>query len=59
MAAGLLKDYFRCTDDLAPIEVAEPLSEDSGYFRFGPDLICYGQCSHGRPQNTLPTICKM
>lgn len=48
-ATKLLTDHFRCSNDLAQIVVAGPLSEDSGYFRFGPNLICYGQCS-GAPR---------
>jgi hypothetical protein len=41
----LLKDYFRCPEHFADFTVATDLSCDSGYFRFGSDAICYGQCS--------------
>ena len=38
-------DYFRCPDSFASFELADVGSVDreSGYFHFGPDLICYGR----------------
>jgi len=47
--AKLLIDHFRCPEDLADFTVAGGLSHDSGYFRLGPDVICYGQCSSCTP----------
>jgi hypothetical protein len=43
----LLSDYYRAPD--CPLgQVSEPeLSGDTGYFRFGPRVICYGQCQSG------------
>ncbi len=38
-------DYYRCPERFADFGLAGPLSEDSGYFRFGADTVCYGQCS--------------
>ena len=46
---GLLVERYRCPDDLARFEVSEDLSKESGYFRYGPNIICYGQCSTGKP----------
>ena len=46
----LLTDRFRCRpEDVAEFQVAEELSQDSGYFRLGSDLICYGRCAAGAP----------
>ncbi len=45
-----LTDRFRCRSvDVAEFAVAEDLSFDSGFFRFGADVVCYGQCSSGAP----------
>jgi hypothetical protein len=48
-ASGILSDRFRCP--AGPVEVLseESLSQDNDSFRFGPDLVCYGRCSHGSP----------
>jgi hypothetical protein len=40
-------DYYRCPENLASFELIAPLSENEGYFRFGSEAICYGQCSSG------------
>ncbi len=40
-------DYYRCPERFADFDLARSLSEDSGYFRFGHDTICYGRCSSG------------
>ena len=48
----LLSDYFCCPDGLFDFEVAENLSDESGYFKFGPELTCFGQCSSGKPSPT-------
>lgn len=45
-ARGLLVDRFRCRpDDLADFLESTQLSEDPGYFRFGPRVIGYGRCT--------------
>jgi hypothetical protein len=41
------RDYYRCPETFAAFTPAGKLSEDSGYFRFGPDIICYGRSSSG------------
>jgi hypothetical protein len=50
--ARLLKDYFRCEDSIADFAVTGVLSETPGYFKFGPDVICYGRCSSGLPSKS-------
>ena len=42
-----ISDYFRCPDNLADFQLAGRVSEDPGYFCFGPDTICYGNLSSG------------
>ena len=41
------RDYYRCPETFASFTLAGELSEDSGYFRFGPDIIGYGRSSSG------------
>lgn len=40
-------DYYRCPEPYATFQMKEPLSEDSGYFRWGQDTICYGRTANG------------
>ena len=42
-----LLDYYRCPETFADFTLTGNLSGDSGYFQFGLDAICYGQCSGG------------
>jgi len=47
-ASFLLAEYYRCPQDLlVPFFVAEPSAKHPGYFRMGPDIICYGRLSYG------------
>ncbi len=42
-----LSDYYRVPEgSLGRVVVAEA-SGDAGFFRFGPEVICYGQCAAG------------
>jgi hypothetical protein len=40
-------DYFKCPDGLVDFALAGELSSDSGYFRFGPHVTCYGRSFRG------------
>ena len=40
-------DHYRCPETFATFTLSGELSEDSGYFRFGPDTICFGRSSSG------------
>jgi peptidoglycan/xylan/chitin deacetylase (PgdA/CDA1 family) len=40
-----ISGYYRCPQEYLDFCVAAPLQEARGYFRFGPDLTCYGQTS--------------
>jgi hypothetical protein len=48
----LLSELFRCPDIDAEFALAGDLSSKEGYFRFGPDAICYGRCTSGVPAET-------
>lgn len=47
--ARLLTEHFRCPDTCVDLAVSRDLSAESGYFRFGSDAICFGQCSSKTP----------
>ncbi len=42
-----LIDRYRCPESCVKFDLIGPLSNEAGYFRFGPDTICYGQSSSG------------
>jgi hypothetical protein len=42
-----LSDYYRVPEDLFCRVLSSALSGDVGFFRFGPNAICYGQCASG------------
>ncbi len=44
---GALIDYFRCPEGLIDLALRGDLCPGEGFFRFGPDVICYGQSSLG------------
>ena len=44
-----LVDYYKCPEEFADIEVKGCLSAEPGFFRFGPEVMCYGTCSVGKP----------
>ena len=42
-----LIDYFRCPEGLIDLALRGDLCPGEGFFRFGPDVVCYGQSSLG------------
>lgn len=44
----LLTQYFRCPNSFGDFTVKGESSQEPGFFRFGPDVICYGRSSFGR-----------
>lgn len=48
-AAQLLMDRFRLREDIVEFTIDPDLTHNSGYFRIGPNIIAYGQCSSGLP----------
>jgi hypothetical protein len=48
-----LAEYFRCPDGVADCEIGGTLSANPGFFKFGPNVTCYGRFSSGRaPEDT-------
>jgi hypothetical protein len=45
-------DYFRCPQELAVFRLQGNLGTQKGFFRFGPNAICYGRLSSGRTAGT-------
>ena len=43
------RHYFRCPDDAADFRLVGELEKESGFFRFGEGVDCYGQSSVRRP----------
>jgi hypothetical protein len=41
----VIKDHYRCPEEFIQIRAEGNLSEQPGFFRFGPELICYGRTS--------------
>jgi len=39
-------EYFRCPDELTRFETNAQSSINPGFFKFGPDAVCYGRCSN-------------
>jgi hypothetical protein len=42
-----LSDYYRLPESLLNRALASDSGGDAGFFRFGPDAICYGRCTSG------------
>jgi hypothetical protein len=51
-----LVDHYRCPDGFADFKLQGPLSDDTGYFRFGPDTICYGRSASGFRASRSDTV---
>ncbi len=43
------RDFYRCPESFGDFALTGNLSRSSGYFRLGPEAICYGRCSGGTP----------
>jgi hypothetical protein len=52
MSSQSIIEYYRCPQEFLNFQVAGSLKELRGYFRFGPDLICYGRTS----RDPCPTV---
>jgi hypothetical protein len=57
MLSYAVNDRYRCPEEFFNLVLDEQLSSDDGYFRFGPDIICYGRSCSGarrlRPESSL------
>jgi len=47
--SSVLVDRYRCSEEFDVFSAPKEFSHEAGYFRFGPEAICYGQCSSGKP----------
>lgn len=47
---GLFLEYFRCPAAYVDFRLSADLGPRPGFFRFGPDLICYGRIASGQTQ---------
>src|SRR5690348_878223 len=45
--SGVLQQYYRCPEQVCTLAAAPNLPEASGFFRFGADVIAFGQCKSG------------
>ena len=57
MLTQAVNDRYRCPEKFVDLALSKQLSSSDGYFRFGPDAICYGRSSSGtlalRPDSSL------
>lgn len=47
----LFLDYFKCPPEIAEFRPRGDISEAKRFFRFGPDLVCYGRCASQHAPN--------
>jgi hypothetical protein len=49
-------ERYRCPHGFVSLRLTGEVSDRAGFFRFGPDAICYGQCASGytNPHPTQP-----
>jgi hypothetical protein len=52
-ASQLVADHFRCPPEVLDFAFTSHPSDYQGYFRFGQDAVCYGQCSSGPTARTV------
>lgn len=56
---GAILDRYRCPKHFAGLNLSAPLSGSNGYFRFGHEILCYGQSSpesHTTSRGPLPDL---
>ena len=44
---GAFLEHYRCPERFAAFSVSEGLSEERGFFRFGPRTLCHGRSASG------------
>ncbi len=49
-----MNDRYRCPEKFFDLILSEKLSSNAGYFRFGPNAICYGRSCSGMQGRPLP-----
>jgi hypothetical protein len=53
MLCRTVLEQFRCPESFLDFQLRGTLCSEPGYFRFGPNAICYGRSSHGPRTNSL------
>jgi hypothetical protein len=60
--SNALVEFYRCPEDFAALSVAAETNLRPGFFRFGPEAICYGQSALASPVtfegNGLPDVAR-
>jgi hypothetical protein len=51
-----LSEYYRYPEKIVNLEICGTMSEESGFFQFGQDVICFGQYSGASPARSLSRI---
>lgn len=51
-AKRVIVDHYRCPEEFVNIDMSGNPSEHPGFFRFGPDAVCYGRCSAFVPSHS-------
>jgi hypothetical protein len=54
---NVLGDYFRCPEHPVEFSVLNPLSEDRGFFSFGPNVCCYGRACGSVSSDVAKAYC--
>ena len=49
--SSILSEYYNTPFVPSPARLGDDRKKDAGFFRFGPDLVCYGECSNGVTAN--------
>lgn len=50
---SLLTEHFRCPDSFIDLTISAGLPAETGFFRFGTDVICFGQCISATPPHLI------
>jgi hypothetical protein len=56
MLSRVLMERYRCPEEFLRFVQSGELSREAGYFRFGPNVICYGRSSLGNLQPQLSSL---
>jgi peptidoglycan/xylan/chitin deacetylase (PgdA/CDA1 family) len=46
--SSAILDHYRCPEMIPDFKVAGEVKDARGFFRFGPNIICYGRCTSGK-----------
>lgn len=53
MLCRTVLEQFRCPESFLDFQLRGALSPEPGYFRFGPNAICYARSSHGNRRSSV------